>query len=422
MPAAEGPGLPSAVFGTPQHWQEPDAGGPHEDNRPGQAFQYATREGEGQPRQTTPDQRQAIVEAGQRAMRAAGLPESVALKVLDHIDRPGPEADARYTRGLIELAMDTPAEQLPGKLFHEIVHAAMDPDLGVLAPKERLTLLAQADRWLKQGDNAARMVRLGYDGLQLREEAVARMGEEALQRGMQPSTIYSRIVNFVGRIGNWFRGMGFKTARDVFDSLMSGERAAPSGERASLRSYATRTAGKKADEAKKITDEIHTLFSPTSRGAAAEGMEAVVRRRSSLLARSSNQTLHRLDHFARDIDRLPEADQLDITHRVETGQTQRTPELQAAMTALNAEQNRWLKMLQSIGQLKHVLNSDDYMGRIYSNYKEWKAGQPAPTMTEAERRAMATGVGRVEGPEAGCAAGDRSLTLRRIFPTSFFKL
>ena len=583
--------------------------------KPTGGAQYAVREGEGQPRQITPEQRQAILEAGQRAMRAAGLPESVALRLVDRLGRGGAEADARYTRGLIEMALDTPAEQLPGKLFHEIVHGVMDPELGVLTPQERLTLLAQGDRWLRQGDNAERLRRMGYEGLEMREEAVARMGEEALARGMQPSTLYQRIVNFLGRIRNWFQGMGFQTSRDVFDRMMSGERAgravpverepgamlheqphtyhswremeppektvkayklfridqrqpgklfplfvqanepvamgkwlkASAGEpgktagkvksklgdlayrpgwhsgdlpvathiggksspelrapdvrppnhvwaevehpadvdwqsvangrarmtkagvpdaktahvtdqvpegghyryktnpnmtgnwiisggmkvnrvlsdsevhainsaagvadlprraprldgdtseggQYSLRSYAQRTAGKKADEAKKITDEIHTLFSPTSRGAAAEGMEAVVRRRSSLLARSSNQTLHRLDHFARDIDRLPEADQLDITHRVETGQTQRTPELQAAMTALNAEQNRWLKMLQSIGQLKHVLNSDDYMGRIYSNYKEWKAGQPAPTMTEAERRAMATGVGRV---------------------------
>jgi hypothetical protein len=34
----------------------------------------------------------------------------------------------------------------------------------------------------------------------------------------------------------------------------------------------------------------------------------------------------------------------------------------------------------------------------------------------------AMGVGKVEGPEAGCAAGERSLTLRRIFPTSFLRL
>jgi len=145
---------------------------------------------------------------------------------------------------------------------------------------------------------------------------------------------------------------------------------------------------------RKTLDEVQWLLSPTSRGAAAKQTEAIMRRRTSMQARGSNQAIHALENFATAIERLKPDQQLAITHRVETGQPQPTPELQAAMTTLKRIQDQRLRMLQSIGKLKDVLNSDDYMGRIYSNYREWKAGEDAKSQTEAERIAVARGLGK----------------------------
>ena len=145
---------------------------------------------------------------------------------------------------------------------------------------------------------------------------------------------------------------------------------------------------------RKTLDEVQWLFSPTSRGPEAKQMEAVVRRRASLLARGSNQAIHALENFATAVERLKPDQQLAITQQLATGQPQPTPELQLAMTTLKRIQDQRLRMLQSIGKLKDVLSSDDYMGRIYSNYHEWKAGEEAKSQTEAERIAIARGVGK----------------------------
>ena len=145
---------------------------------------------------------------------------------------------------------------------------------------------------------------------------------------------------------------------------------------------------------RKTLDEVQWLLSPTSRGPEAKQMEAVVRRRASLLARGSNQAIHALENFATAVERLKPDQQLAITHRVETGQPQPTPELQLAMSTIKRLYEQRLRMLQSIGKLKDVLSSDDYMGRIYSNYHEWKAGEEAKSQTEAERIAIARGVGK----------------------------
>ena len=145
---------------------------------------------------------------------------------------------------------------------------------------------------------------------------------------------------------------------------------------------------------RKTLDDVQWLLSPTSRGPAAKKMGQVIARRTSMQARGSNQAIHALENFATSIERLPRDQQLAITHRVETGQPQPTAELQAAMSTLKRIQEQRLRMLQSIGKLKDVLNSDDYMGRIYSNYREWKAGEEAKSQTEAERIAVARGVGK----------------------------
>ena len=145
---------------------------------------------------------------------------------------------------------------------------------------------------------------------------------------------------------------------------------------------------------RKLADEVHTLFSPTSRGTDAKGMEHIIRARASMLARASDQSAFALERFSKAVDRLPEVQQLAITDLVERGLPQPSPELQSAMTALKAEQDKWLRQIQSIGRLQDIENSDDYMGRIYSNYPEWKAGQQPPDPQTGERRAVGAVMGK----------------------------
>ena len=140
--------------------------------------------------------------------------------------------------------------------------------------------------------------------------------------------------------------------------------------------------------AKKAADEVQALFAPTSRGPQAKGMEHIIRHRASLLARASDQSAFALERFARAIDKLPPEQQLAITYRVEAGEQQPTPALQTAMAALKAEQNKWLRRIQSIGKLEEYESSDEYMGRIYSNYREWKAQQEPPDARTGEGRAI----------------------------------
>ena len=176
------------------------------------------------PRVVDDEARARLTDSAQRMLRSVGLPSDIGVRVVDRItDAAGNSADAHYTRNLISLALDTPPELMPQKLFHEGVHGLMDPALGLLSDAQRQTLLTAADRWLGRGDRRQQLMQHGYTPEQLREEAVARMGEDALNRGIKPPVLYQRMLNFVGRIGNWLRGEGYRTADDVFDSILRGE-------------------------------------------------------------------------------------------------------------------------------------------------------------------------------------------------------
>lgn len=140
--------------------------------------------------------------------------------------------------------------------------------------------------------------------------------------------------------------------------------------------------------ARKVADETHYLFSPTTRSAEAGQTERIIRNRTSLLARESDKSAFALDKFAKAIDKLPVDQQLEITDRVERGVPQPLPEIQLAMNALKAQQEIRLRRVQSIGRLQDIQNSDDYMGRLYSNYPEWKAAQQPPDPRTGLSRVM----------------------------------
>ncbi len=184
--------------------------------------------------------RQRLYDGAQALMRYMGLPPEVGLKLVDRMvdAATGQSADGAYTRGLIEFALDTPPDQVPGKLFHEIIHGLMDPELGLLTDGQRRALEDAGGRWLAKGDRrSALAATYGVDPASssgrrvLLEEAIARMGEEALQAGLTArgsvGWLYRRMANFVGATGALLRGRGFRTADDVFRGLLQGRQALP---------------------------------------------------------------------------------------------------------------------------------------------------------------------------------------------------
>lgn len=213
---------------------------------------FARRE-EGPAPVVDPEAHAKLQDAAQRIMRAAGLPPDVGLRLADRItDAAGNAADAHYTRSLISVALDTPAAQLPAKLWHEVTHALMDERLGLLNDAQRRVLLTAADRWLSRGENMSTLAKLGYDAAEMREEAVARMGEDALARGIKPPAPYQRMVNFTQRVGNWLRGEGYRTADDVFDSVMAGHAARGEADATGSDAFARRSTELTPEEQRKL--------------------------------------------------------------------------------------------------------------------------------------------------------------------------
>lgn len=189
----------------------------------GQADQRA----QGAPSPEAGRARQELAVVMQRLMRQSGLPSSVGLKLVDRlVDAEGNAADASYTRSLVTYALDTPAPDAPVKLFHEVTHALMDPQLGVLTETQRNALLRAADRWLAQAGNREALADLRYTQEQMREEAVARVAEEVLTRARREAPITTRAVEAMNRaveaIGAGLRGQGFWSADGVFRAVMQG--------------------------------------------------------------------------------------------------------------------------------------------------------------------------------------------------------
>jgi hypothetical protein len=172
--------------------------------------------------------RDRLRSGAQAMMRFLGVPPEVGLKLVDRLLKGG--ADGSYSKGLVTLALDTHPDLLPRKMFHETVHALMDPEFGLLKPGQRETLLTAADAWLRRGKNREQIEGLyGKDRALVREEAVARMGEEAMSAGVmrQPPAVvvYGKLLNTVLRLGNLLHGQGYRTADDVFNSLLRGDKA-----------------------------------------------------------------------------------------------------------------------------------------------------------------------------------------------------
>lgn len=203
--------------------------------------------------------RERLYRTAQAMMKFFGLPPEVGLRFVDRLvsdAHMGATADGSYdparqgTRPLVTFALDTVPDQVPHKLFHEVLHGLMDPQLGLLSEGQQATLLRAADAWLAKGSAAGEAVKRDYPKGQWRGEAIARMGEVAFENGRlaqsAPGRVYSRLVRFTAAVGEGLRGRGFRTADDVYDNMLRGDRAAP-GSREELVAGGPRSARRAVD-------------------------------------------------------------------------------------------------------------------------------------------------------------------------------
>jgi len=198
----------------------------------------ADKAAENAPSPEAGEARRRLATVMQAVMRYLGVPSDVGLRLVDRLaSEDGASSDAAYTRDLITFALDTAAVRgphaVPEKLFHEVVHALLDPKLGVLTTNQTRALLTAADRWLAEGNNRARLERMGYTPEQMREEAVARWAEEVLAKSRDAGPIGRRALDAMNRavqaIGNGLRGQGFRSADGVLRAVMQGKVKAPEG-------------------------------------------------------------------------------------------------------------------------------------------------------------------------------------------------
>lgn len=191
--------------------------------------QAADKAGEGAPNDQAAEARRALATVMQAVMRYAGLPSSVGVKLVDRlVDSAGNPGDAAISRNLLTFALDTPSDQVPAKLFHEIMHGLMDPALGVLSDQQRAALMREGDRWLGREGRKQRLIDAGYSAAEVREEGAARAAEDALRRAVEgektaAGAAAGAIVRAVQAIGNGLRGQGFASGDAVFRAIMRGE-------------------------------------------------------------------------------------------------------------------------------------------------------------------------------------------------------
>jgi N12 class adenine-specific DNA methylase len=395
--------------------------------------------------------------AAANAMRAAGLPATVGVRFVDRIA--GGKANAQYLRALVTMALDTPPDQMPAKLFHEMAHAIMDPALNILSSEQREALRLAADRYLKDPDRRGELEFLyGSDPGVLREEAIASLAEQAMERSRIVPSVARRAADAMQRtftgLRQMMQGHGFTTADDVFRAMMQGKlpagvppvrppteapkpKAAPEAEtkpdllrtdlavatvapptltRTEKQRYALQAHAFAHPIPQGVVrgaiDELQRWFSPTSRPGA-RLMELVIRKHSGEQARSLSQAVEALDHVRQWMDRLPKDAQLDFTDRYESGQAQPTRELQAIADSLRLLFELQVRMTRSLGRGYLSATIENYQPHIWRNYAEWKAGLTEKNAAKGHGSAAASIYGKRPIQGSGAFLKQRTFDTQR---------
>ena len=162
----------------------------------------------------------------------------------------------------------------------------------------------------------------------------------------------------------------------------------------------------------KAAAEIKAGFAPTSlRGA--KPMEYQIRAHTSRSAQAHDIDVAALEKVRGAVDRLSQQEQIDFNHRMETGQTQPTPELQNVAVALRSMLDGWAQKIQGLGRGYLANAIENYMGHIWGNYREWSQGNGQPGRTQAQMQAGATAANVRKAP----LRGSGNFLKQRSFPT-----
>ena len=167
----------------------------------------------------------------------------------------------------------------------------------------------------------------------------------------------------------------------------------------------------------KIADSIEKVFSPTSRGPLAEKMQYALRRHGAELS-NARERLHVLDDADHIMGRLPVDEQLEFTHRAETGQKQPTAELEGVAQGIRKVLDEWTGKIQTLGRGigKELLKDakEFYMGRIYANHAEWTRGEAPGTPAELREQLRKSWA---EAQSNKSLAGSANFLKQRTFTT-----
>ena len=131
-------------------------------------------------------------------------------------------------------------------------------------------------------------------------------------------------------------------------------------------------------------------------------------------ARANAQSTDALEKFGHMVGRLPEAEQLAITDRRENGQAQPTAALNKVIDGLRAEQGKWAQKVRSLGPQYLQQLRENYMGHIWANYPEWKAGIDAK---EQEAQARGEGIAQAQARGKAPLKGSGAFLKQRTFDT-----
>lgn len=159
-----------------------------------------------------------------------------------------------------------------------------------------------------------------------------------------------------------------------------------------------------------LLNHVKAGFSPTAiKGA--RPTEFAIRKHSAEASLAFQRAVTALRDIRESVNRLSKADQIYFTDRMENGRVQKTPALQKVADTLRSILDDWTKKIQNLGPqyLSHAI--DNYMGHIWSNYEEWKAGQPAPHPSQGMGIAQAMAQGKSP------LRGSGNFLKRRTFPT-----
>ena len=113
------------------------------------------------------------------------------------------------------------------------------------------------------------------------------------------------------------------------------------------------------------------------------------------------------------MNRMPVEEMHAFTDRLEAGEKQATPELQAVADMLRASYDGWAKKIQSLGKGMLEQTIENYTPHIWGNYKKWKAGLPDDESANPMDRAVAGAMSKSPIRGSGAFLKQRTFATQR---------